>query len=61
MRYCTGYIGVACVDGRCPGAQEDEDGRKRRMKCDNCWYYNGCEDCAAPFYKCCPEGKEETT
>lgn len=52
MRYCTGYIGVACVDGRCPGAQEDDDGRKRRMKCDKCLFYNGCEDCAAPFYKC---------
>lgn len=60
MKYCVGYIGAACVDGHCPGAQEDEDGRRLPMKCDKCWYYKGCEDCAAPYYRCCPEGKEET-
>lgn len=59
MKYCKGYIGVACIDGSCPRAQEDEDGRRLIARCDDCWYYKGCEDCAAPYYGGCPEGKVE--
>lgn len=59
MRYCKGYIGSTCVSGGCPKAQEDEDGRSLITRCDQCWYYLGCEDCAAPYYGCCPKGKTE--
>lgn len=58
MDYCYGYIGVSCVDGTCPVARAEEEGYFMQMKCDDCFYYRGCEDCAAPYYKCCPEGKE---
>ena len=51
--YCHGYIGEACVFGSCPNAIEDEDGHKHRIKCKDCFFYKGCEDCAAPYYGCC--------
>lgn len=57
MKFCKDYIGSACIDGTCPIAREGEDGRRPAIKCNECWYYKGCEDCAAPYYKCCPEGK----
>lgn len=57
--YCHGYIGLACVTGSCPNAIEDEDGRKHRIKCKDCWFYKGCEDCAAPYYGCCIKQEKE--
>ena len=54
MEYCADYFGIAC-----PNAQEDEDGRRHPIKCGECWYYRGCEDCAAAYYGFCPEGKED--
>lgn len=59
MKHCSSYIGSACIDGHCPRALEDEDGQQHTIKCSKCWYYSGCEDCAAPYYGCCQEGKEE--
>lgn len=49
MKRCKGYVGLACVDGSCPIANMEEY-EERCMdvitKCDNCFYYKGCNDCA---------------
>lgn len=58
MKYCTSYIGVSCVNGTCPNAQEYEEYHKP-IPCKECFHYQGCEDCAAPYYGCCPEGRTE--
>lgn len=48
---CTGYCGVACVDGHCPIALYNEDSTmfERKPSCNDCFYYKGCEDCC--FYE----------
>lgn len=46
---CKRYVGVACVDGTCPMAAQDEyDERCIPVirTCRECWLYRGCEDCA---------------
>lgn len=48
-KYCRGYCGAACIDGSCPIANAEE--RAERCMplldtCEECWYYQGCEDCA---------------
>lgn len=51
MEICKNYVGVACVDGSCPKANIDkyiEYGMDVIRKCEDCTYYNGCEDCAYP-------------
>lgn len=53
MNYCKYYIGVACVSGQCPVAVAEEDGYNIKMRCDECFYYRGCEDCATPYYEDC--------
>ena len=46
---CPQYVGVACVDGTCPVANREEY-EKRGIPvtkgCRDCFYYEGCEDCA---------------
>lgn len=45
--YCTGYCGLACVDGRCPIALYNEDSTLfyKKPNCENCFHYQGCNDC----------------
>lgn len=46
---CKRYVGVACIDGRCPKAQavEYEERCMAIIKnCDDCFFYEGCKDCA---------------
>lgn len=49
MKRCKDYCGVACIDGSCPKANSEEY-KERCMdvvkKCDDCHYYQGCNDCA---------------
>ena len=49
---CVDYIGCACIDGTCPNAQEYE-GYNLPIPCADCFYYKGCEDCAAPEMGVC--------
>ena len=46
---CHDYIGVACIDGTCPNALENWI----TVPCGDCFYYKGCEDCAAPEMGLC--------
>lgn len=49
MKRCRDYVGVACVDGSCPkaNAEEYEEGCMDVIsRCEDCFYYKGCEDCA---------------
>lgn len=39
-KFCPEYCGVACVNGTCPQIENT------RYRCDECWLYEGCEDCA---------------
>ena len=41
---CPNYNGEACVDDRCPYGCMNDSGET--IRCDNCWYYKGCEDCS---------------
>ena len=45
---CIHYVGVACVDGSCPMAKAEEY-EERCMdvvtNCNECHYYEGCDDC----------------
>lgn len=46
---CPQYVGVACVDGTCPAANREEyeeRGIPVTKGCRDCFYYEGCEDCA---------------
>lgn len=46
--YCKNYCGVACVNGSCPMALDDQYAERERSpikNCSECFYYNGCEDC----------------
>lgn len=55
---CSDYVGVSCVDGSCPIANSDEY-EERCMdvikKCDDCFCYKGCEDCALAGTKYCTD------
>ena len=49
MKQCEEYVGVACVDGSCPIANRDEyveRGYDVVTDCNECSFYEGCEDCA---------------
>lgn len=54
-RVCGDYIGVACIDGTCPNANEEYN---LPMPCADCFYYKGCEDCAAPEMGLCEKEVE---
>ena len=46
---CKQYVGVACIDGTCPAARAEEYEERCMLvirNCDNCFYYEGCGDCA---------------
>lgn len=46
---CPGYVGISCVDGSCPVANQDEYEERcisLTKSCDDCSMYKGCEDCA---------------
>ena len=48
-KYCPDYVGRACVDGTCPAARQEEceeRGIPVIYCCQNCFYYEGCKDCA---------------
>ena len=47
--YCTDYVGVACIDGSCPIANQEEFAERCMpviRSCSDCGYYEGCADCA---------------
>lgn len=52
-KQCVNYVGLACVDGSCPAAQDDYCGPK--MDCGNCFLNLGCEDCALAGTEHCGE------
>ena len=60
-KICNQYVGVACVDGNCPKAHEEEH-QERGMDvirgCDECIFYKGCEDCAFYETQYCIKWKE---
>ena len=48
-KVCSCYCGVACVDGNCPIANRDEyyeRGMDVPHSCEDCYRYEGCDDCA---------------
>lgn len=45
---CKNYVCIACVDGTCPKANIEEYEERcipTVSKCDECFYYKGCEGC----------------
>ncbi len=50
---CCSYVGLACVDGSCPGCHS-----LRGFNCDECWLYRGCVDCAFVDGPECPKSEE---
>lgn len=57
---CQNYVGVACVDGSCPKAWQEEyeeRGIPIIRSCRECGYYKGCEDCALEGTEHCYERK----
>lgn len=47
--YCPDYVGVACIDGSCPIANQEEFAEHCMpviRSCSDCGYYEGCADCA---------------
>lgn len=53
MNYCTGYCGLACVDGSCPRIEN------RVYSCSECWLFRGCEDCISADECDLPQRKAE--
>lgn len=54
---CPEYCGETCVNGYCPNAREDyeELGVLPKIRCSECFYNKGCEDCYFadnPEYPC---------
>ena len=49
-KVCSGYCGVACVDGTCPQIEN------KRYRCEDCWLYKGCEDCCFDGTNMCEKG-----
>lgn len=66
MKFCPCYVGVACVDGSCPIALQEqyadiyEDaGIPIIKKCSECHLYYGCLDCAFVYdERYCPKFDE---
>lgn len=58
MERCHDYVGVSCVNGVCPVATAEGGRCVDVMKdCENCFYYEGCKDCALFGTKYC-DGEE---
>lgn len=48
MKRCKGYCGLSCIDGTCPIANKEEyeeRGYDVPKNCNDCYRYEGCEDC----------------
>lgn len=48
MKQCKEYCGVACIDGTCPKANQEEYQERCIpiiQNCKKCHMYKGCEDC----------------
>lgn len=62
---CRDYVGVTCANGSCPIALSEkyaEYGVPVVSDCDECFYYEGCRDCALSGTEYCSEkieGKQE--
>ena len=57
---CERYVGMACVDGTCPMAAQDEYEEHcipAIRSCEECWKYRGCEDCALEGTEYCDKGE----
>lgn len=52
-KICPDYCGVACVNGTCPQIEN------KQYRCDDCWLYEGCKDCAFKGEDYCPKTKEK--
>ena len=46
---CLDYCGPFCVNGLCPAI--DKPGPLEQY-CENCFFYNGCEDCVSREIGC---------
>ena len=60
---CENYCGLACVDGSCPIANREEYAERGYdivRNCDECHYYNGCEDCVFDETDFCPKIKKKS-
>ena len=54
MYSCDYYVGITCINGNCPNA----DNPFPEFDCDGCPYNDGCKDCAGfdlPFASAPPE------
>ena len=61
--YCKSYVGVACIDGSCPIAQRGDHELMSipvLYKCEDCWMYKGCEDCALEGTEMCEKNNNQT-
>lgn len=52
---CVNYVGLACVNGNCPIALQNEYPIMETVDCESCWYYKGCSDCALAGTEYCKE------
>lgn len=55
---CFNYVNSACIYGRCPKCSHDYLTPYNKIaKCNECFYYNACDDCI--FFKSiyCPHNK----
>lgn len=53
---CKNYVGLSCVDGSCPIANEDDYFELHipmDKDCKQCYMNKGCEDCALLDTKYC--------
>lgn len=61
MERCKRYCGITCINGLCPIANRDEymeRGYDIVHNCDECGWYNGCEDCYFNGTDMCIKGYE---
>lgn len=49
---CHDYVGEFCINGLCPKISNS------KIKCEECWYNDGCKDCINPYYNLCEGGKD---
>ena len=58
MATCPDYVGLACVDGSCPVACADYVAPGIDY-CAECYFYEGCTDCALADTEYCSGCKQE--
>ena len=62
MKRCKNYVGVACVNGSCPKANAEEYVERCMdviSNCNECFYYEGCEDCGLADTEYCASKSNE--